>query len=46
MLINFFERFRAEHVLEEIKEFIDRTLTTTSIFSIQAYVWIFLYWIY
>ena len=46
MLINFFERFRAEHILEEVKEFIDRTLTTATIFRIQAHVWIFLCWIY
>ena len=41
-----FDSFGVEHIPKEIKIFINNKNIISNIFRIQAYVWIFLYWIY
>ena len=44
--LTYFDRFGVEHIPKEIKKLINNKNIITNIFRIQAYVWIFLYWIY
>ena len=36
-IVTYFDSFRVEHILEEIKKFIDKSTVVTNTFRIQAY---------
>ena len=44
--VTFFDSFGVERIPREIKKFINNKNIIANIFRIQAYVWIFWYWIH